>query len=269
MLTRNQEPISNRLHGVQTEQTPFSLMTPELRPTPASSHVSAAEPSMNSKIAQALLHSLPPRTDLTLLLVKISRFSMSCYQSNYETRSSTMKEMPKEQISEANLLNPNAHPVLLARQMLLFAAALQYLSSDEVIPGLTKHHHLIMEQIADSAITLVTTNDTLLGTLEGLENITLEGRYHVEGGNIRRAWITMRRAVMAAQLLGLHRPGHYRFKVINNKIDLNPEVMWASIVSMERGLSLLLGLPTSTGDKSCNIQEPATKFATCLCSQQA
>jgi hypothetical protein len=230
-------------------------MTPELPPTPASSHVTTAELNTNPKIAQALLHSLPPRADIKLLLVKVRGMSMVCRQSNYHTRSSTMKEFFKEQVPTATLLHPHAHPVLLAKQMLLFAIGLQYISPNEVIPGLSKHHHLIMEEIADSAITMVTTNDMLLGTLENLENITLEVSYHVDSGNIRRAWITMRRAVMAAQLLGLHRPGHYRFKVLNDKSDLIPEIMWASIVSMERGLSLLLGLPTSTGDKSCDIPE--------------
>jgi hypothetical protein len=233
-------------------------MTPELPPTPASSHVSTTEPNTNSKITQALLLSLPPRTDIELLLVKVGEiFSRSCYQPTYKlAQSSTIKELPNEQSPEANLLNPHAHPVLLAKQMLFFAAALRYLSPNEVIPGLTKHHHLIMEEIAESAITMVTMNDALLGSLESLETITLESCYHVDSGNIRRAWITMRRAVMAAQLLGLHRPGHYRFKVIDDENDLIPEIMWTSIVSMERGLSLLLGLPTSTAGKSCEVQEP-------------
>lgn len=53
------------------------------------------------------------------------------------------------------------------------------------MPGLTKHHRPIMEQLADSAIKLVNTNDVLLGTLEALENIILEGFYHIDRGNIR------------------------------------------------------------------------------------
>lgn len=176
------------------------------------------------------------------------------YLSYYKTRTSSDQGMLGVQISVASLLYPDTHPVLLARQMLLLAVALQYLSPNEVIPGLTRHHHQIMEEIAESAITMVTTNDVLLGTLEGLENIILEGNYHVNNGNIRRSWITMRRAVMAAQLLGLHRPGHYRFKVINDQNDLVPELMWANILTMERGQSLLLGLPTSTAGMNCDCQ---------------
>lgn len=163
--------------------------------------------------------------------------------------------MPKEQIRTANLLHPEAHPVLLARQMLLFAAAMQYLCPTKMIPGLTEPHHVIRERLAESAILMVTTNDSLLGSLEGLEAIILEGFYHIDSGNIRRAWITQRRAVMAAQLLGLHRPGHYRFKILNDHNDLDPEVMWDSIVCMERVLSLLLGLPTSTDPANPPVKE--------------
>lgn len=45
--------------------------------------------------------------------------------------------MPEAQTSFPTLLYPEAHPVLLARQMLLFAIALQYLPLNELIPGIT------------------------------------------------------------------------------------------------------------------------------------
>jgi hypothetical protein len=168
--------------------------------------------------------------------------------------------MAKEQIPVANLLYSERHPVLLARQMLLFAVGLQHLSPTKAISGLTKHHRAIMEQLADSAIKLVNTNDVLLGTLEGLENLILEGFYHIDGGNIRRSWITMRRAVMTAQLLGLHRPGHYRFKIVNQQNDLDPAVMWACVVSTEQFLCLLLGLPTSTSGARFTIPRATSAF---------
>ncbi|KAL6690472.1 hypothetical protein J3F84DRAFT_212881 [Trichoderma pleuroticola] len=42
-------------------------------------------------------------------------------------------------------------------------------------------------------------------------------------------------------------PDHYRFKVIDEDDDIDPEMIWSSAVTMERVLSLLLALPTSTG----------------------
>ncbi|CBF80599.1 predicted protein [Aspergillus nidulans FGSC A4] len=227
--------------------------TPGMPPTPVSAHsVSVAEPSLHGKTAKALLDTLPCQKDIQILLGRVSRYSTLSYRSNFKSLSP--EELLKEQIQVPTLLHPETHPVLLGRQMLLFAAALQHISPNAEIPGLNEGHRLIMERLAESAIRMVTSNDELLGTLEGLENIILESFYHIDSGNIRRAWITLRRAVMAAHLMGLHQPGHYRFKLIDNRNSLDPAVMWVCVVSMERFLSLLLGLPTSTADAKTSTQ---------------
>ncbi|PNP57804.1 hypothetical protein THARTR1_01962 [Trichoderma harzianum] len=162
-------------------------------------------------------------------------------------KTNTPRRNPTRDISRRNLLQPESHPVLLAKQMMRFAMAIQHIYPGRVIRGLGKHHHAIMRQLAESAIKWVTTNDVFLGTLGGIEGIVLEALYHIDGGNIRQAWITIRRAVTAGQLLSLHQPDHYRFKVIDEDDDIDPEMIWSSAVTMERVLSLLLALPTSTG----------------------
>ncbi|PYI14276.1 hypothetical protein BO99DRAFT_25987 [Aspergillus violaceofuscus CBS 115571] len=225
------------------------LLTPGLSPTSDYARTSA-QPTRHAKITQTLLRALPSQSEIGILLGKVSRLSTLCYQSGFKLNSSSRQELPQEQIAIPSLQHPETHPVLLARQMLLLAVALQHVSPTAVISGLNQHHHVIMEELAESAIAMVTTNDRLMSTLEGLENVILEGFYHIDSGNIRRAWLAMRRAVTTAQLLGLHQPGHHRFKKINDKNDLDPNVMWACIVSMERVLSLLLGLPTSTAGTS-------------------
>ncbi|KAJ5318237.1 hypothetical protein N7476_004657 [Penicillium atrosanguineum] len=234
-------PTSSSIHTI-----PTSSMRHTLPPMSVYSYVSPSKTFAYSSITEALRASLPPRRDIEILLENLSSMSIFCYKSSFKLCSSWSSEMAKEQIPAANHLYSENHPVLLAREMLLFAVGLQHLSPGQAIPRLTKHHRASMEQLADSAIKLVNTNDVLLGTLEGLENLILEGFYHIDGGNIRRAWITMRRAVMTAQLLGLHRPGHHRFQVVNQQKDLDPAVMWACVVSTEQFLCLLLGLPTST-----------------------
>ncbi|GKZ35856.1 hypothetical protein AbraIFM66950_006655 [Aspergillus brasiliensis] len=250
-------------YGGLLEQSPGQLLTPELSTTPASTRVATAEPTAYPKITYALLNVLPPKRDIEILLGKVGRSSTWCYQSNFKARGASMDDLTKDPIISSNLLHPEAHPVLLARQMLLFAAALQHISPTAVIPGLSKPHHIIMEELAESAIHMVTTNDRLLGTLEALENIILEAYYHIDGGNVRRAWITLRRVITGAQLLGLHQPGHYRYKLINDHSDLKPEVIWLSIVTMERMCSLLLGLPTSVGTTTPGVPETPLLEGTC------
>jgi hypothetical protein len=183
-----------------------------------------------------------------LLLTRMEDNVTTYYQFDYKSCCSGFDEMLEPQVMTPDLRQPETHPVLLARQMFAFAAALRQIPRRESIPGVSKHHHTVMDELVESAIRNVTTNDALLDTLEALELMILEGFYHMDCGDARRAWITNRRAVMTAQLLGLHRPGHYRFNVFEGYTKLKPETMWISAVCMERVSSLLLGLPTSTGD---------------------
>lgn len=234
---------------VSTDPYTIHEIVPHCRimaPTPASSKATPSDTRNSSTITAKLLGAIPSQADIKLLLARMSNPPPMYYQFDYNSCCSSPNEVPKAQILIPDLSQPELHPVLLARQMLLFAAALRHVPRKESVLGLSKHHHIIMDELVESAVSHVTTNDALLGTLEGLELLILESFYHFECGDARRTWITTRRAVMAAQLLGLHRPGHYRYKVIDGQIDLKPEAMWISIVCMERVSSLLLGLPSST-----------------------
>lgn len=219
-------------------------------PTPPSSKASPgdAQTQIYSRLTKELLRAIPSHTEIAFLLARMDRPPSMYYQFDYKSCCSSLDEMPGLQAMIPDLRQPETHPILLARQLFLFAAALRQIPRTESITGLKKHHHVIMDELAESVINNVTTNDALLGTLESLELIVLEGFYHMDCGDARRAWIANRRAVMTAQLLGLHRPGHYRFKIIDSPAKLNPEAMWISIVCMERVSSLLLGLPTSVVD---------------------
>jgi hypothetical protein len=245
-LIRNEEntfavPPSSQSQSTRVEHTPFGIPSP---PASVSCH---PQSSKYRNITQALLRALPCQSDIDILLTKAARVSLACYESCYYAHNLLAEEMPRKHISFANLLHSEAHPLLLAKPMLQLAAALQHIPSSKVLPGLSEDHSVIRERIADTAIQMVTVNDTLIGTLEGLENIILEGMYHVDGGNIRRAWITMRRAVLVGQLLGLHRcSDHHRYKIISDTSRLMPDAMFGCTVTMERVLSLLLGLPTSS-----------------------
>lgn len=218
-------------HGYQASSLPSASISPALAAT-----------------TEALLRALPGLTDIRILSDRVGMTSALYYQSGYKAHGGqTIEATPTSANAARSLLQPEAHPTLLARQMLLFAGAIQCISPKEVIPGLCQHQHVTMKALAESAIKLVNLDDALLGSLEGMENLIFEMFYHVDCGNIRRAWITTRRAVTAAQMLGLHRAGQHRFLLISADSDLDREVMWSAIVSMERLLSLLLGLPTSTG----------------------
>ena len=61
------------------------------------------------------------------------------------------------------------------------------------------------------------SDDEVTGSIEGVECFALQGIYEVNAGNLRRSWLTFRKAITIAQLLGLHRKP---FKTPQETLDL-------------------------------------------------
>jgi hypothetical protein len=148
---------------------------------------------------------------------------------------------------------PNTHPVLIARYMLHIAAFLQHIpgASLQGMKELSKPPREVMDRLADIAISLVIANDDLVACIEGLECMMVQSWYQVNGGNLRKALIAVRRAMTIAQLMGLHRPvSHIQCKVIDPHTEAHPQFLWYRILFLERHLCLMLGLPQGTLDRS-------------------
>jgi hypothetical protein len=99
-----------------------------------------------------------------------------CYQSSYKVWNAD-QDMPREQIHVSSLLTPERHPILLARQMLLLASALQYLSPKEAIPGLTKHHHVIVSRLTGGGGAVLKVVPTLTFVLQ-MEDLVSTNAFH-------------------------------------------------------------------------------------------
>lgn len=151
--------------------------------------------------------------------------------------------------SPGDLPGPNAHPVIVAKLMLIFAITLQSPCGEKVL-GLSEPPNVLMRRLSTAATTWVTTKEEMHGTVECLICIILEGVFETNSGNLRRAWAVYRRAMAVAQLMGLHRSPIPPLRRIDPNLDACPEFLWFRIVYMDRYFSLLLGLPQGTSDKS-------------------
>ncbi|KAL9082535.1 MAG: hypothetical protein Q9165_008866 [Trypethelium subeluteriae] len=121
----------------------------------------------------------------------------------------------------------------------------------EAIRGLSEPPRQLMQRFADSARGLVINNDAFLGSVDGLECIMLEVMYQANGGNLRRAWFACRRAMVYAQMMGIHRSStQHPLKVIDTSEPVYPNFIWYRIVCTDRQLSLMLGLPQGSLDVS-------------------
>lgn len=140
-----------------------------------------------------------------------------------------------------------AHPVLLARHMLLLAMLLQ--SQD--IKDLTESDRATMERLVDIATSRITKDDKFLGSMESLECLTIESVYHANVGNLRRSWLAIRRAMSVAQLMGLNRAhDQTQHEVLGARTNYDPSIMWFRIVEFDRYLCMMLGLPQGCLDRS-------------------
>lgn len=95
------------------------------------------------------------------------------------------------------------------------------------------------------ATRLVTSNDELIDSLEGIECIMIESMYLNNAGNLRRAWLANRRAMVMAQMMGLQgrTKSSSMFLEDETRERIDPDYMWFRIVCTDRYLSLMLGLP--------------------------
>ena len=193
--------------------------------------------------------AFPAEEDARILLRESSRPSLYVNAINTQPHSKLTHETLAAPCSIAELPGPDTHPVILARYMLIFAITLQRPCKEKFL-GLSEPQSVLIRRLTTAAASWVTTKEEMHGTVESLICIILEGVFEMNCGNLRRAWVVYRRAMTVAQLMGLHRSPMPQLKRIDPELDANPEFMWFRIVYIDRYLSLLLGLPQGTSDKS-------------------
>lgn len=157
------------------------------------------------------------------------------------------KDMPSLQ-HLLELPPPGSHPVLVARKLLLLGSFLQGIPSGAVKlldSALSASHGEVMVRVVEKASRLVNSNDDLVGSLEGIECIMIESMYWNNAGNLRHAWLTNRRAMGIAQMMGLHvdDPPLPETLEETTRERIDPGFMWCRLVTSDRYLSLMLGLP--------------------------
>lgn len=210
-------------------------------------------PRKYEKLSRILHKYLPSSKDSEIILKARSNISILFNQMLTVPYKDLDGSDPKSSEGLLERPEPYAHPVFIARYMLHVATFLQHLPPDshEVVKGLSEPPSEMMNRLADAAIGLVTTNDDLIGSVEGLECVMLESLYQANGGNLRKGLIAIRRAMVVAQLMGFHKPASQaQGKVLDPNKKAHPEFIWFRIVFAERHLCLMLGLPQGTLDQS-------------------
>ncbi|KAJ3538719.1 hypothetical protein NM208_g5779 [Fusarium decemcellulare] len=159
---------------------------------------------------------------------------------------------------------PGSHPVLYARKLLVLASCLQATASPETasLDQLTTSVHDLMLRAVDVARVLVNSNDNMVASIEGIECIAIESMHHCYAGDLRRGWLTLRRAMMIAQTMGLHQRVYQPSARSMDPFRSPPssQRIWFTLVHLDRYLSLMLGLPQCSSESAFAIP---TELETC------
>ncbi|KAL4882949.1 hypothetical protein BJY04DRAFT_206615 [Aspergillus karnatakaensis] len=140
-----------------------------------------------------------------------------------------------------------SHPVLIARKLLVLATFLQGIPPSALrdLGSLGSSYREIAYR-AIEVVRLVTTNDELICCAEGIECAMMETMYQNYAGNLDKAWMAIRRASAAAQLMGMQRgansPG-LRFIEPATRANFDSDHISFRLVQMERYLAVMLGIP--------------------------
>jgi len=201
------------------------------------------------QISAALTELWPTQDDLDLILSVPLGISVLYHGAVCAPYSSFFAKQIPSPHSELQLPSRGSHPVIIARRLLMLSIFLQGIppTFSRRLLKMTCNYRTLMSRIVDTVGRLVTSNDELVNSLEGVECIMIESMYRNNAGNLRRAWLTNRRAMNVYQLMGLNAG---KVSITSRKIldedtrsRIHPNYMWFRLVCSDRYLSLVLGLP--------------------------
>ena len=133
----------------------------------------------------------------------------------------------------------------LPKVLICLATCIQQLPGDVEIGtwSLQVPLELLHIHYMDCAEAFLSPDDGLVGSIEGVDCLLTQVRFYLNAGLPRKAWVIFRRAATFAQLLGTH---HQRFP--DEEPDMYKIGLWLQLFSMDKSLSLLLGLPYMISD---------------------
>lgn len=146
------------------------------------------------------------------------------------------------------LPSATSHPVLLAKALLHLAFCLQHAMAFPASPALyiKKPYNAVASRWIQMATKLVTSNDHFIDSVEALQCLLIEGYSLIDTGSLRRAWISFRRALSFAQIMGFHRKNGPPLKKLHESTQYSRVYIWTAIVYQERMLAFLIGTPAAT-----------------------
>lgn len=165
-------------------------------------------------------------------------------------------DMPMKPLQELVRRPPGnelADNVKIARRFFTLAIFLQSLPRSKISmmrSGLGNWRSS-MHAAFEIAVSLVTSKSHYLKSLESVELLMMESMFLNNAGKLRQAWFANRKAISAAQMLGVQSGKTSKNMVRDLKTleRIEPRYMWVRLMATDRYLSIILGLPQASNDE--------------------
>jgi Fungal Zn(2)-Cys(6) binuclear cluster domain len=210
--------------------------------------VSASQQSLNECFSLSHhLHSiLPTRTISMMIFTQANYFQTPVNLLRWPKKQPTSQDKPESLLIQfSKKPPPTAHPIIFAQKLYRLALCLQRIDPTTLYETKQNFKESVDDasrRFAEIASNHVTCHDMLVNSLEGLETLMLESSYLFSVGDHRGAWLTIRRALGLAELMGLRKK-----KVVDDDAG---ETVWYLLNYCDRFFSAMLGLPCNGFDNS-------------------
>jgi Fungal specific transcription factor domain len=220
--------------------------------------ISRSQYNKSKALVSALNNLLPSPHDLDILLDSSSRW-FTIWRQMFPEIADHRCETIKESISHS-LRSDN--PAAIAKVMICIAISVHQMPADFDWARLRLRDDPkeLVERYITTINQLITADDEIAATIDGIECMVLEAKYHVNMGRPRRAWLLFHRAIAFCQLLGLHRLSARKPENKNDMQYKRQVSLWSHLFLGDRYLSLVLGLPYSVSDAFCTPYIPPIGF---------
>jgi hypothetical protein len=182
---------------------------------------------------------LPDANTATLIMTQGKFFSLPIHARSHCLQKATSSIQSVEtSVRISGLATPSAHPLHFARKLIQLGISLQQLDSstaDKLKIHLKESVLDVARRYVENASRYVTSQDSLVQSQDGLETLILEAYYYINTGNLRFAWLSIRKALSIAQLMRLSQP--------DGMVGGGGETVWFRLVYGDRIMSFMLGLP--------------------------
>ncbi|EMC96144.1 hypothetical protein BAUCODRAFT_464900 [Baudoinia panamericana UAMH 10762] len=158
----------------------------------------------------------------------------------------------------------SAEPTEIAMLLLTLALTAVQMPADAMpkSPIGLMHGHDFVHSVSDAVESLIVQDDTLAASIDGLEVSIIWARLQLVVGKISKMWLTLRRVVALAELIGLPRASN---KVPASMAPTPPEdgarkaeaaMTWRAICVVDRLCAMMFNLPSGTTNYPLITDEP-------------